>query len=75
MSVDNNDSEKEDSLIKKLIKESLDDIKVTNEKAYEILISHIDEGFFESRQTPKPLRHLANQLVGTILGDDDFDEN
>jgi hypothetical protein len=75
MPVDTNHSEQEDSLIKKLIKESLDDFKVTNEKAYEILISHVNEGFFESRQTPKPLRDLANQLVGTISGDDDFDEN
>ncbi len=75
MSEDSTDSDKEETPIKKLIKDSLDDFKETNEKAYEILISFCDEGFFESRQTPKPLRELANKLLDTISGDDVFDEN
>lgn len=75
MSADKNDSKEEKLSIKRLIKVSLDDFQGTNKKAYGILISHNDEGFFESRQTPKPLKELAKQLLGTISGDDTSDEN
>ena len=75
MSADKNDSKEEKLSIKGIIKASLDDFQGINKEAYGILISHNDEGFFESKQTPKPLKELANQLLGTISGDDTSDEN
>ena len=75
MNENKNESKEEGLSIKRLIKASLDDFQGTNKEAYEILISHNDEGFFESRQTNKPLKELAKQLLDTISWDDDSDEN
>lgn len=67
-------SEEEVSIAEQ-IKTSLRGLEETNKKAYDLLISRVDMGFFETRKTPKPLKELANQLLETIDERQDTDEN
>lgn len=66
--------EEEEFSIKRVIKASLEDFSEENKEAYDILISHVDDNFFQTRNTHKFLKFMANQLLDTI-SEDASDEN
>lgn len=52
--------------LQNIIANSIEELLDHNQKAYEILMGLIDTGFFETRQTNKPLIDVADELLDTL---------
>lgn len=70
-----NETGEDPGSIKNKMKSDLQSFQEVNPKAYEILVSHINDGFFETRQTPRPIKELANKLLDTITEEESANED
>lgn len=61
--------------IKAQMKAALDGLRGLEKQAYDLLSSRVDNSFFETRQTPKPLKELAAELLAIIDGGSKSNEN
>ena len=58
---------KKEKSVRDILRHSLKGLEKNNKEAHDILLSNVNDGFIEDRQTPKPLRELASRLVGTVV--------
>ena len=63
---DNKGANKKDSL-RKIILSGIEDLVDKNKDAYDLIVSKVNEDFFESYQTRGKLKELAENLVRTTI--------
>ena len=68
MSDGKNKENTQDKSLKGILLAGLAELEEINLEAFKIISSSIQEGFFEERQTPKPLDDFADSVIDAITG-------